>query len=104
MPITRPQTRPALPDWVTDAACAGADTRLFYPPMCITRPRLAERFGPIGVISYRLTRAAIDICATCPVQADCLAYALRTGEDDGIWGGTTPKQRRRMRHAHRSLS
>jgi WhiB family redox-sensing transcriptional regulator len=41
-------------------------------------------------------RLAKMICRICPVQADCLVEALTFGERFGIWGGTTPKERRRM--------
>jgi hypothetical protein len=36
------------------------------------------------------------ICATCPVTAECLDYALRHGEKYGVWGGLTPRARRRL--------
>jgi WhiB family redox-sensing transcriptional regulator len=35
------------------------------------------------------------ICSTCAVQPQCLDYGL--GEDYGIWGGLSPKQRQRLR-------
>ncbi|WP_442942109.1 WhiB family transcriptional regulator [Nonomuraea sp. NBC_00507] len=35
-----------------------------------------------------------------PRSPACLDWALRTGEPDGVWGGTTPAERRRLR-AHR---
>jgi len=37
------------------------------------------------------------MCANCPLRQPCLEYALREPVD-GIWGGTTAKQRRRMNH------
>ncbi len=40
---------------------------------------------------------ALALCATCPVRTECLQYALRNSENHGIWGGTTPEERRRMR-------
>jgi WhiB family transcriptional regulator, redox-sensing transcriptional regulator len=40
---------------------------------------------------------ALALCATCPVRAQCLEYALRNKESHGIWGGTTPEERRRIR-------
>jgi WhiB family redox-sensing transcriptional regulator len=40
---------------------------------------------------------ALALCDTCPVRAQCLEYALRNKESYGVWGGTTPEQRRRMR-------
>jgi WhiB family transcriptional regulator, redox-sensing transcriptional regulator len=45
------------------------------------------------------TRRAIDVCNTCPVKQPCLAAALdlEVSADLGIWGGTTPTTRRRLR-------
>ena len=42
------------------------------------------------------TSAAKNICGQCPVQTDCLNYALRIGPVAGVWGGTTASQRRRL--------
>lgn len=42
--------------------------------------------------------AAKAVCATCPVRADCLAFAL-DNDEAGIWGGTTGRERRTMREA-----
>jgi len=36
------------------------------------------------------------ICETCPVAAECLAYALERYETEGVWGGTTPAERRQL--------
>ena len=38
---------------------------------------------------------AREICMTCPVIAKCLKAGLY--EEFGIWGGTTPKQRQKLR-------
>ena len=39
------------------------------------------------------------ICTTeCLVQADCLAYAMRTGQYTGIWGGLGPRDRTILRN------
>lgn len=45
----------------------------------------------------RYVKEAKAICAGCPVQQKCLEWALYYPEVDGIWGGTTPLERRRMR-------
>lgn len=42
------------------------------------------------------TRAAINICGRCKEQEACKQWALKH-EDSGIWGGTTPRERRKMR-------
>ena len=31
--------------------------------------------------------AARELCASCPVRLACLAYALKTGTETGVWGG-----------------
>ena len=45
------------------------------------------------------TRRAIDVCTTCPVKQPCLeaALSIESSADLGIWGGTTPATRRRLR-------
>lgn len=40
---------------------------------------------------------ALKLCANCPVQLDCLQYAIDNNLTDGVWGGMTPPQR----EAHR---
>jgi hypothetical protein len=66
--------------WVEDAACASVDPELWYPDQ-----------GEGRADAYR---AAVKICGTCPVQDPCLDYAMRVQELHGVWGGTTPKQRK----------
>ncbi|OCH81784.1 WhiB family transcriptional regulator [Gordonia sp. UCD-TK1] len=39
---------------------------------------------------------AKTVCTLCPVSAECLQWALDNGEKDGIYGGTTPHERRRI--------
>lgn len=65
--------------WHVMAACAGLDPDLFMP----------ERGDVLGV------RAALAVCATCPVVDDCLAENLE--QTEGIFGGTTGKDRRLLR-------
>lgn len=65
--------------WMRDAACAGMDVELFFPAR-------GESTATIKAT-----------CAGCPVAAECLDYALRNGEKFGIWGGTSERERRRLR-------
>jgi WhiB family redox-sensing transcriptional regulator len=37
------------------------------------------------------------ICATCPVADVCLSWAVETNQSEGVWGGHTAKERRRLR-------
>lgn len=37
------------------------------------------------------------VCATCPVADECLSWAIETNQSEGIWGGHTAKERRRLR-------
>ena len=68
--------------WFKDAACTSAPLDWFFP-------------GVGG--DYRNGK---PICESCPVRQECLDYALDTfdvKDDFGLWGGTTPSERRGMR-------
>lgn len=73
----------ALPD-LPGAACAEVDPELWFP----------ERGGgPAG--------DAKAICRRCPVQRDCLDWALDVNEEFGIWGGLSPSERAELRRGSR---
>lgn len=42
------------------------------------------------------------VCGRCEVREQCLEWALETRQEDGIWGGKGPKQRRRIRRERRT--
>lgn len=64
--------------WRQRAACRGIDPDIFYP------------------VSEEEADEAKAICAQCPVREACLEYALANRERDGVWGGATERERRRM--------
>ena len=66
--------------WRKHAACRGLDVEVFYP------------------VSDEEADAAEAklICAQCPVRQACLEHALAAREREGIWGGTTERERRRL--------
>lgn len=72
------------PAWMRDAECARIDVTPDPDP----DPWFGDR---------RQVDAAKRICATCPVQEPCLAYALANRIEHGVWGGTSARERRRMR-------
>jgi WhiB family redox-sensing transcriptional regulator len=43
------------------------------------------------------TKAARALCSECCVKAECLEYALENREGFGIWGGTSERDRRKLR-------
>lgn len=53
-------------------------------------------FFPDREDSVGIARAK-TVCASCPVAAECLSWALETNQPDGIWGGHTAKERRVIR-------
>lgn len=69
-----------------DAACRrdGVDPEIFFPT-------------GYGAAAKRDEAAAKNHCAVCPSVRECLAWAMRTGQDEGVWGGMSPAERRRMR-------
>lgn len=46
-------------------------------------------------------RAAKEFCRKCPVREACLEFALETRQDNGVWGGASEKERRRIRKQRR---
>jgi WhiB family transcriptional regulator, redox-sensing transcriptional regulator len=78
-------------NWREDVACHGADPDLFFP------------IGTTGAAS-RQAEMAKRICRACPVQIQCLAWALQNGVTDGVWGGTTPDERRMIRNMSRKTT
>lgn len=54
------------------------------------------RFFPAGDDAAEVERAKA-VCSGCPVREECLAYAIETHQTHGIWGGRTPRERRRIR-------
>ena len=75
---------PNRPAWMRRAACAGVEVDVFFPG-----PRAS------GEQARRL-------CATCPVRAECLAFAVDDRTTVGIWGGTDENERRRLRRKPRA--
>ena len=65
--------------WHDDALCAETGPELFFPEE-------GESYED-----------AKTICRRCPVQDECLDYALRHSIEFGVWGGTTPYERRQLR-------
>ncbi len=69
-------------DWQLAGACRGTDTELFFHPYGEREPSRSRR-----------ERAALAICARCPVIAQCRAYSMSAHEVYGVWGGLTEAQR-----------
>lgn len=68
--------------WQADAACAGHDTAVFFPP----------KGGSV--------EPAKEICDTCPVQAACAAAGAE--EVHGVWAGKSTEERRTERRERRA--
>jgi WhiB family redox-sensing transcriptional regulator len=67
------------PEWTRDGLC------LEYPHV--------EFFPERGQDST----PAKAVCAGCAVKRECLAYALDGAEREGIWGGSSGRDRRTLR-------
>jgi WhiB family redox-sensing transcriptional regulator len=64
--------------WRTRGACQGLDPAIFVPD------------------SEEDADEAKSICDECSVRISCLEHALASREKDGVWGGATEKERRRL--------
>ncbi|MET7683344.1 WhiB family transcriptional regulator [Streptomyces sp. NPDC005423] len=77
-------------EWIERAACVGEDPELFFP---------VGRSGP----ALRDVREAKAVCAGCPVVAECLSWAVATGQTNGVWGGLTEVERAELCRARSAL-
>jgi len=71
-------------DWRHTAACRDEDPELFFP------------IGTTGPALMQIEDAK-TICQRCDVVDVCLSWALETGQDAGVWGGTSEEERRALK-------
>ncbi len=67
--------------WRKRAACRGIDVEIFFPE---------------SDDDVEAEAAAKAVCESCPVRQACLEHALAHREREGIWGGATERERRRI--------
>lgn len=66
-------------DWMKDANCIDKTEYFFTENLPKSQ-------------AHRLEIIAKSICRNCKVRSECLDYAIRNGEQYGIWGGLTAKE------------
>ena len=75
-------------EWVHRAKCRDVDPELFFP------------VGTTGPAASQI-EAAKAVCVQCSVREECLEWAIATGQDAGVWGGTSEDERRAIRRSRR---
>lgn len=70
--------------WRERAACLHEDPDLFFP------------IGRTGPTLEQLDEAKA-VCRRCPVVEQCLHWAVKAGQVEGVWGGATESERRALR-------
>jgi len=70
--------------WAAQGACRRSDPEIFFP------------VSSTGPAAGQVARAK-TVCARCQVRTECLEFALDSGQDFGVWGGTTENERRSLR-------
>ena len=71
-------------DWRHNAACRDEDPELFFP------------IGNTGPALLQIEEAKA-VCRRCAVVETCLAWAIETGQDAGVWGGLSEDERRALK-------
>jgi WhiB family redox-sensing transcriptional regulator len=74
--------------WRDRAACLEEDPELFFP-IGAKEPAMLQ------------VEEAKQVCARCPVDSECLSWALANREEYGVWGGLSEDERRSLRPAGR---
>jgi len=70
-------------DWRSLAACLSTNPDLFFP------------LSSSGKSLEQETKAKA-ICARCLVRRECLAFAVRTHQAFGVWGGMSEQERQQV--------
>ena len=73
-------------DWRHAALCRDEDPELFFP------------IGTTGPATTQVEMAKV-VCQRCPSIEPCLSWALETGQDAGVWGGTSEDERRALKRS-----
>lgn len=92
-----PEVKPEVPwvdpenigveeNWEVEGLCRTSG----YPDMWFPQPT-----------EFTLIKLAQKVCYRCPVIMECRSIALARGERNGVWGGLSETQRKRMRKANR---
>ena len=71
--------------WMSKGNCRNKPPEVFFPS------------DGLGV------EIAKKVCETCNVKEVCLNHAMKNRIDHGVWGGTSERQRRRLRKEQRVL-
>ena len=82
--MPEPETLDPTTVWMRDGNCRAYPPAVFFPS------------DGAGV------EVARRICETCPVQAQCLEYALEQRVEHGVWGGCSERERRRIAKRRRA--
>jgi WhiB family redox-sensing transcriptional regulator len=72
-------------EWRSQANCLGIETNLFFPDR-----------------GSEMIQQAKAVCHSCVVREQCLQFALVNSERFGIWGGTSERERKRIRRRARA--
>lgn len=80
------EPKPGPEAWMESAKCNGTGVDLFFPTVgtSVDPPK--------------------KVCIQCPVREECLEYALINRIDNGVWGGESERERRRILRQRRDTS
>lgn len=84
--ITTPRFIPQPAAVARQGACRDEDPELFFP------------IGYVSPTDLTQIDQAKAVCRRCPVQNECLQWAIEASQGHGIWGAHTPNERATIHH------
>lgn len=72
-------------EWKQQGACRGVSPNVFFPEK-----------GKGNDYDTKVKEAKA-YCQDCKVRTQCLNFAITTGQEDGVWGGTSPEERKKIK-------
>ena len=73
--------------WLTEARCRTEDPELFFP------------VGNTGPAVDQIEQAKA-VCRECKVTSNCLEYAIKENQDNGVWGGLSEDERKSLKRKY----
>lgn len=77
-------------EWKKQGNCVGEESHKFFPTVKVNGEYLYTE------------EDAKEVCQSCPVQRDCLDFAIITKSDVGIFGGYTPEERKLLQDNYKN--
>ena len=103
------EDRAVAENWKAKTKCLRSDPDIFFPPTApegLTDEELAKWDAEVKALTKQAKRLCkgLDDGRPCPVINECLEYAMENKVWEGVYGGTSGRERRKLASSRRKES